>query len=409
MPHQLGRQQSSSTMLSKLVPLVIGMLVILVAVPLLHKNVSMNPPVSLNLQTSSSSGWAQNQKNDVAVDEEDKHGLALALVAVPASKDDSPKPKPTPMEENKTNNQQNDAKLSRAHDIALIKYGSPFIIFTEGGCSGTTAIGHYIRSIIAKHGLYRTERVGFEFLHAGQKTPRSHKFKNPYFEDIVRERNMTAEQIVENYYGLILESIQQAQEVAIESSSLLFFKANINKYWELNSIFEALNGDIRYAGIYKKNVLDRCICMVRDCFQEATDFGTAVFGSNGTNTDICLRRRFYDGLDVQANFTDVKGCLRKAQGRVDLVRGRFQSYSTEVLFQFENSMKDQDFEISINAWMDFLKPLLQVALNRNAVAMALEEGRGTRTISSSQESRIYNYDEVKAELEGLNATSFLHT
>jgi hypothetical protein len=87
----LGRQ--SSTMSSKLVPLVIGMLVILVAVPLLHKNVSMNPPVSLNLQTSSSSGWAQNQKNDVAVDEEDKHGLALAVVAVSASKDDSPRVK----------------------------------------------------------------------------------------------------------------------------------------------------------------------------------------------------------------------------------------------------------------------------------------------------------------------------
>ena len=101
-PHQLDRQQSSSTMSSKLIPLVIGMLVILVAVPLLHKNVSMNPPVSLNLQTSSSSGWAQNQKNDVAVDEEDKHGLALALVAVPASKDDSPKHKPT--KENKTYN-----------------------------------------------------------------------------------------------------------------------------------------------------------------------------------------------------------------------------------------------------------------------------------------------------------------
>lgn len=105
-------------MSSKLVVLVIGTLVTLFAVPLLH-NV-MNPPATLDLQTSSSSGWAQQQKNDVVVGEEDKHDVALALVAVPASKDDSPKPKPAPTEENKTNN-QNAAKPSGAWEVMPTK------------------------------------------------------------------------------------------------------------------------------------------------------------------------------------------------------------------------------------------------------------------------------------------------
>lgn len=59
-----------------------------------------------------------------------------------------------------------------------------------------------------------------------------------------------------------------------------------------------------------------------------------------------------------------------------------------MLFQFENSMNDQDFEISISAWMKLLRPLLQGALDRGAVVKALEEGRGTRPQSSSSQAAV---------------------
>ncbi len=206
-----------------------------------------------------------------------------------------------------------------------------------------------MRRIIVQHGLHHNKRVDFEFLHVD---------KNAYFQDIVRERNMTEEQKMENRDDLLLESIQRAQEAATESSSLLFFKSNIKWYKRLN--LGAWNGNISFAGIYRANVLDRCICMVRDCFWETKGVGTSVFGSNGTKTDVCFGRRNHPELDVRANFTDVKECLRRGQEKVDFVRNQgFHSFATEVLFQFENSMNDQDFEISISAWMKLLRPLLQ--------------------------------------------------
>lgn len=172
------------------------------------------------------------------------------------------------------------AEIATATSAQEIKFGLPFILVTEGGCSGTTAFGDYTERIIVQHGLHYNKRVDFEFLHVD---------KNAYFQDIVRERNMPEEQKMENRDDLLLESIQRAQEAATESSSLLFFKSNIHWYKRLN--LGAWNGNISFAGIYRANVLDRCICMVRDCFGETKGVGTSVFGSNGTKTDVCFGRR----------------------------------------------------------------------------------------------------------------------
>jgi hypothetical protein len=76
---------------------------------------------------------------------------------------------------------------------SFIQFGSPFIVLTEGECSGTTSsVGHYIRNIVSMHNFHEAEHVTFEFLNADQyNDPRKHKYKNQYYQDIVTERNMT--------------------------------------------------------------------------------------------------------------------------------------------------------------------------------------------------------------------------
>jgi len=293
-----------------------------------------------------------------------------------------------------------------------LSYGVPFVIVTEGGCSGTTALGAYIRSIVDRHGFNRTKGVHFEFLNADQYNRKSHRPKNPYFRDIVHERNITEElkHGTPHYYDLVQESVQRAQTVAIETDTLLFFKAEINIYLGLRSRFKALE-HVSYVGFYRENMLDRCICMIRDCFYEAEPFGIAVFGQNGTEieTDHCIGRRQHPEWNVQAKFTNAEKCLEKDQNRVDLIRGQdFDSFTDNKLFRFEKSMSDNDFQVSVDAWMNFLQPLLQGALDLDIVASALEEGRGTRK-PSSQESEVYNYMELKEELIGSQKwDSFLH-
>lgn len=214
----------------------------------------------------------------------------------------------------------------------------------------------------------------------------------------VHERNITlVPGFDEQYWNLVQESVQRAQILAIETSTLLFFKANVQQYLILRPLFDAL-GNVTYAGYYRENVLDRCVCMVRDCFQEAESFGSAVFGHNGTETDLCFQRREHPEWNVQAKFTNVENCLKEGQNRVDVIRGQdFDSFTDKELFRFEQSTSNDDFQLSVEAWMDFLQPLLQGALDREIVASVLEEGRGTRE-TSSQESKVYNYVELKEEL-----------
>ena len=229
---------------------------------------------------------------------------------------------------------------------------------------------------------------------------KSHLYKNKYYHDIVEEHNMTKEEAIESYDELIIESIKRAQKVAIESSSLLFFKANVQQYEKIRSKLDDLDG-VSYAGVYRENFLDRCICMVRDCFREAKDFGTSVFGNNGTESDLCFGRRKHPEVNVQAYFTNVKGCLAEDETRVNFIRERgFAYFSSENLLLFESSMNYSDFQSSVNAWMEFLKPVLQDELDRDLVASALEEGRGTMMEASSQESKVYNYEQVKEVLRG---------
>ena len=203
--------------------------------------------------------------------------------------------------------------------------------------------------------------------------------------------------------------MQRAQTLAIETKTLLFFKANVEQYLKLRPFFDAL-GNVAYAGLYRENVLDRCICMLRDCFKEAESFGTAVFGHNGTETDLCFQRRHHPEWNVQAKFTNAEECLEEDQNKVDVIRGQdFDSLASYELLRFEQSTSEEDFQSSVEAWMDFLRPLLQGALDREIVASVLEEGRGTRPETSSQESKVYNYVELKEELiRSQKWESFLH-
>jgi len=224
---------------------------------------------------------------------------------------------------------------------SFLQFGSHFNVLTEGGCSGTTAVGHYIRNIVSMHGFHKTEHVNFEFFNADQYNSRQHEYKNQYYQDIVMERNMTKEEEIENHSDLVIESIERAQEVAIETKSLMFFKASIKQYKKLHLRLDDLDGGASsYAGVYRENTLDRCICMVRDCFHEVKDFGISVFGANGTEADLCFDRRFHLEVDVQAYFTNVKGCIEEDEWRVNFICGQgFDSFSSEIYFYLKRPWK----------------------------------------------------------------------
>ena len=77
--------------------------------------------------------------------------------------------------------------LAKAPDHLL---KGPFVVLTEGGCSGTTSIGHYIRDITTAHGFEYFNKMNFEFLHT-EKNPRNNKTKNKLYHDIKEEMELS--------------------------------------------------------------------------------------------------------------------------------------------------------------------------------------------------------------------------
>ena len=259
-------------------------------------------------------------------------------------------------------------------------------------------------------GFDKTEGVGFEFTGKYKPSPFQQNIRNSYIRDIAHERNITLGPYDDQYYDLVMESLRRAQAAAVKTKTLLFFKINLKRYSILRPQLDALEPAVAYAGFYRENVLDRCICMLRDCFFEAKAFGTAVFGHNGTETDLCFRRRKHPEWNVQAKFTNVEQCLEEDQNQLDVVKGQdFHSFTDNELFRFQTSTGEDDFQSSVDAWMKFLRPLLKGELKRETVASVLEEWRGTRPETSSQESKVYNYVELKEELIGSPKwETFLH-
>ena len=147
------------------------------------------------------------------------------------------------------------------------------------------------------------------------------KKKNKYYFEILEERNITHKSLTTHKrLEILLESIKRAQKVAIASESLIVFKVNYIQFQLMHSYLESLEGGVSYIGLFRENLLDRCTCMLRDCFFESKEFGHSVF-ENGTESKFCFQRRKHPEVVVQAYFTNVvQQCLAESEERVQFVK-----------------------------------------------------------------------------------------
>ena len=175
-----------------------------------------------------------------------------------------------------------------------VKFGSPFLVLTEGGCSGTSAIlGRMLRQIVQTHGYKMSTTI--EMLHVGvgndSYDPLKIKKKNKYYFEILEEKNMTHKSLTAHKrLEILVESIKRAQKVAIASESLIVFKVSYTDFQVMHTYLDSLEGGVSYIGLFRENFLDRCTCMLKDCFFESKEFGHSVFG-NGTESKLCFQRR----------------------------------------------------------------------------------------------------------------------
>ena len=272
----------------------------------------------------------------------------------------------------------------------------PLVLLFEGGCSGSTAVGRFIDEIITTHGLKRYSKAGFEFMDTRRQ------WKNPIYYDILNEtefKNASKDE-------MLMESVERAKAEADELGQLFYFKVHLPKVQNKNR--ERLDEiGVSYVGIYRDNVLDRCICTTKDCF--SSDAGYPVYKHNGTKADICFdRRKKPDAPAVITHFVDPINCLRRSSFLKKRIKQMdFPSVSEESLFGFEYTSNEDVWEESINVWMKILQPFLSTSLDKNILIEVVRKYRNTRPLPSPHKELVNDYKSLQDEIKNTTWATYL--
>ena len=285
-----------------------------------------------------------------------------------------------------------DATMSTV-PIALPPDGHPRGLIVSP-CSGSSATIQFTKRILQAH--------GYNVSHGGQ--PILHKPKK--ILDVAKERLQTKmkkdqEPTLSETLG---ETFQVFNERATKNGKIFLFKIHYLFDDEITESLEQLG--TKFALSYRNNVLDRAICASRDCFAQGT-LGHQVY-TNGTRADTCFDRRNINNETFLANFNDTKSLLskmRKWASEDVALKNEYKRFydpgeavAYEDLFEFEYTDSDEVFQQSIQAWSRFLRGLADI--NIPILENVLIKHKNSLQATPPYHEVIYNFDEVKAAIEG---------
>ena len=266
-------------------------------------------------------------------------------------------------------------------------------VLVADGCSGSTAAQDLLREILKAHGL-NISRSPFE--------PMKRK-NNKYWGEARKNLEERGEDMVHS--NVLMEAMklmhldaQSRQEVLVVKSGSLPFLHNFAKFEQMG---------MKFTFLYRWNALDRCVCMVRDCFAKDMNYGFPVFASNGTKSDLCFSRRAADE-EIKAVFHHGRAlpCVREMASRAEMTIQNItrlpfveKEVSYEDLFAFEYSSEERVFNASLVAWESFVGPLLdEDEVNAAIIETILRREQDSRLPPKRHSDVIYNVAEVKKEL-----------
>ena len=274
----------------------------------------------------------------------------------------------------------------------------PLVLVTSGGCSGSYTVGKYIGKIVDAHGLETYDEVNFHFMNNKKEQIRYEQ--NRFYHELVNRTeyaNSTHEEV-------LLDSFEIAKKEAEGQGQVFYFKAQV-KY--IGGEFRERMDEIgaTFVGLYRDNVLDRCICVTKECFPNAA--GYPVFAVNGTRTDLCASNSKVD-VPTLVHIENPKPCFqRSSDDKQKIQRQKFPSVSEESLFEFEYTESDEAFQRSTHAWMKLLRLFLSADLDKSIVKKVLEETRGSRPPPSPHKDLVSNYDYLVKEIHGTQWEHYL--
>lgn len=312
----------------------------------------------------------------------------LSVIKLAASKTSDPQPAPPKLSQLRVN-----MKDDTTNSTTLKADGFPRLLITSP-CSGSSVTIRFSRKILEAHGY--NVFVGDE-----PGVPSRNHFYDPAKKNLEERlgRKPTAREIT-------LESFRLYNQKALSQNKILLIK--INHVW--NDTGRELNKmGAKFAYAYRSNIMDRAICVVRDCFQDET-FGHQVY-VNGTASNSCFSRR-KSKEKVQAYISDVDALINFMLKKEIDDKTRLQRYSSyiappaeiqtyEDLFQFEYTNSEQIFEQSVQSWCKLLGNFANI--DKDIVRETLRSYINYLPHLASHSELIHNYDDVREKLKNYSS------
>jgi hypothetical protein len=264
------------------------------------------------------------------------------------------------------------------------------MIITEP-CSGSSITIQVAKKILEAHGYD---------VFAGKEpnVPRRNKFYDEAVENLRKKlsKEPTPSQIVAESFKIIHEKTKSWNKI------LLIKLSNIRE----DMLQPLKEMGAKYAFTYRENVLDRAVCVTRDCFQK-NNLGYQVF-SNGTRSELCFdRRKSKEKIFAYMNNTDAM--IHFMQNLKNENKQRMVDYksfvtpaamwSYEELFAFEYTDSREVFDQSVKMWSSFLKNF--ATINQTKVEEVLRLYWNTRPLPSPHSDVVYNIEDVKNALSDM--------
>jgi len=170
----------------------------------------------------------------------------------------------------------------------------------------------------------------------------------------------------------------------------------------LKPLMHRTRGNLLFGYMYRKNLLDRVVCTVKDCFPGGAAFGYPVFAINGSKTDLCFNRRKTGRAKTKAYIFSIESMIESIRNLEKQTQKKLKAFdfpfqvTYEDLTEFEYMDEDSVWSTSLNAWTRMLSTYVAnnwTSEDAKLLKDMMHPMRNTRNMSH-HEDVIQNYEEV---------------
>ena len=258
-------------------------------------------------------------------------------------------------------------------------------VLVAKGCSGSSLTIRAIRKFLQSRGY-----------NVNQGNPEVYKpLHNSMFE-LAQELSPNESSDID----VIVNATLMLKQEAFQNGQMVVYKWGPKN---LKPLLKRTRGDLLFGSMYRKNILDRVVCSIRDCFTFGRNLGYPVFAGNGSKTNLCFDRR-KNGEKTKAYIDSTAKMVKRVKEleEKELQEAQLKAFdfpfqvTYEDLTEFEYTDEESVWEASLDAWTRmFSTYVVNNWTSEDAKILNDMMGpmRNTRNISY-HEDVIQNYEEV---------------